>query len=226
MSTATAPTMGERLRSPLTWHFTVFGLLLAVAIFMCARLGMDWLATDTHSAETLQIKQVQLRQMKLQMAPLGGLDQTVEKTRGQLKTFFDERIPANYSAIESNMTDLEVKSGVRLSRVQYTQGKPGPDLTPITMDAAISGAYPAIMHFVNGIERAKTFYVIQEMALTGEQNGQVNLRIRVSTWLRPEAAAASGLPMTPVDNPQAGHQAGQPGAASSNTANAPEPEEQ
>ena len=222
MNTGPAPTMGERLRSPLTWHFVVFGLLLAVAIFMCARLGMDWMATDTHAAETLLTKQVQLRQMKLQLAPLGGLDQTVEKTRGQLKTFFVERIPANYSAVESSMTDLEVKSGVRLSRVQYTQGKPGPDLTPITMDAAISGDYPAIMHFVNGIERAKTFYVIQEMALTGEQNGQVNLRLRVSTWLRPEAAAASGLPMTPVDN----NPAGQSGADSSNTGNAPKAEEQ
>ena len=222
MSAGPARTMGERLRSPLTWHFVGFGLLLAVAIFMCARLGMDWMATDTHAAETLQSKQVQLRQMSLQMAPLGGLSQTVEKTRGQLKTFFDERIPANYSAIETSMTDLEVKSGVRLSRVQYTQGKPGADLTPITMDAAISGDYPAIMHFVNGIERAKTFYVIQEMALTGEQNGQVNLRIRVSTWLRPEAATASGLPMTPAEN----NQAGQAGSDSSNAGSASKAEEQ
>lgn len=222
MSTGPAPTLGERLRSPLTWHFVVFVLLLAVAIAMCTRLGMDWMATDSHAADTLLGKQVQLRQMKLQMVPLSGLDQTVEKTRDQLTIFFGDRIPANYSAIESSMTDLEVKSGVRLSRVQYSQGKPGQVLTPITMDAAISGDYPAIMHFVNGIERAKTFYVIQEMALTGEQNGLVNLRIRVSTWLRPEAAAASGLPMTPTDN----NQAGQTAAGSSNTGDAPNAEEQ
>ena len=199
MSNGPAPTVGERLRSPLTWHFLVFGLLLAVAIGLCVRLGMDWAATDTHAADALTMKQVQLKQMKLQMAPLMGLDQTVAKTRGQLKDFFDDRIPASYSAIESSMSGLEVKSGVRLSRLQYTQGKPGQDLTQINMDAAISGDYPAIMRFVNGIERAKTFYIIQDMALTGEQNGLVNLRIRVSTWLRPAAAAASGLPMTPAD---------------------------
>lgn len=218
MSTGPAPTVGERLRSPLTWHFVVFGLLMAVAIGLCVRLGMDWVATNARAADTLLIKQVQLRQMKLQMGPLNGLDRTVANTRDQLNTFFDERIPANYSAIESSMTDLEVKSGVRLQRVQFTQGKPGQDLTQITMDAAISGSYPAIMHYVNGIERAKTFYVIQEMALTGEQSGLVNLRIRLSTWLRPEAAAASGLPMTPTDN--------QAGADSSNTGNAPNAEEQ
>jgi type IV pilus assembly protein PilO len=200
MSNGPAPTLGERLRSPLTWHFVFFSLLLVLAIGLCVRMGMDWAATDTHAADVLAVKQVQLKQMKLQLAPLGGLDQTVASTRGQLKKFFDNRIPANYSAIETSMSDMEVKSGVRLSRVQYTQGKPGPDLTPITMEAAISGDYPSIMHFVNGIERAQTFYVIQEMALAGEQNGQVNLRIRVLTWLRPEAAAASGLPMTPADD--------------------------
>jgi hypothetical protein len=35
------------------------------------------------------------------------------------------------------------------------------------------------------------------MALTGQQGGLVNLRLRVSTWLRPADAAASGLPPTP-----------------------------
>lgn len=200
MNKGPAPTVGERLRSPLTWHFLFFGLLLLLAIGLCVRLGFDWTVTDTHSSDVLLNKQVQLTEMRLQVAPLRGLDKNVVATREQLEQFFDQRIPVNYSAIESSMTDLEVKSGVRLSRAAYSQGKPGEVLTPITMDAAISGDYPAIMHFVNDIERAKTFYIIQEMGLTGEQNGMVNLRLRVTTWLRPADAAASGLPMTPTDD--------------------------
>src|SRR6185437_9518416 len=98
--------------------------------------------------------------------------------------------------------DLEVKSGVRLSRVSYTQGAPGSYLTEITIDAGISGDYPQIMRFINGLERDQTFFVIRAMSLTGQQGGLVNLRLRVSTWLRPEDAAASGLPSTP----QAGHE--------------------
>jgi hypothetical protein len=34
------------------------------------------------------------------------------------------------------------------------------------------------------------------MSLAGQQGGLVNLRLRVSTWLRPADAAASGLPAT------------------------------
>ena len=91
-----------------------------------------------------------------------------------------------------------MKSGVRLSRVQYTQGLPGSDLTEIQLDAGISGDYSQIMRFVNGLERDQNFFVIRAMALTGQQGGLVNLRLRVSTWLRPADAAASGLPPTPA----------------------------
>jgi hypothetical protein len=53
------------------------------------------------------------------------------------------------------------------------------------------------MRFVNGLERDQNFFVIRAMSLTGQQGGLVNLRLRVSTWLRPADAAASGLPAIP-----------------------------
>ena len=114
-----------------------------------------------------------------------------------MKDFYLKRIPANYSSIAMRIGELQVKAGVRLSRVNYTQGKPGSELTEISMDAGIVGDYPQIMRFVNTLERDETFFVIQSVSLTGQQGGLVNLRLRVSTWLRPADAAASGLPPTP-----------------------------
>ena len=63
------------------------------------------------------------------------------------------------------------------------------------MDAGISGSYPEIMRFVNSLERDQNFFVVRTMSLTGQQGGLVNLRLRVSTWLRP-ADVPSGLPST------------------------------
>ncbi len=190
----------ERLASPLTWHYAGFAVLLALAIGLAVRLGMDWAATDSHSADVLATKQVQLRALRLEIAPLHGLGKRVDKTRAELLAFYQNRIPPSYSAISIRIDQLGVASGVRLSRVQYTQGKPGSDLTEIRMEAGISGSYPAIMRFVNSLERDKTFFLIRAMSLTGEQNGEVNLRLIVSTWLRPADAAASGLPPTPPED--------------------------
>ena len=196
-TTPTSTTLRERLTSPLTWHIVGFAILLVAAIILAIRLGLDWTATDSHSTNILAGKQVQLKALELQTAPLRGIDQRVEDTRLQLAKFEQKRIPPNYSSIDERINELEVASGVRLTRVQYTQGKPISGLTEISVDINLSGDYPAIMRFVNNIERNPIFFLIRTMSFTGAQAGLVNLRMQLSTWLRPADAAASGLPSTP-----------------------------
>jgi Tfp pilus assembly protein PilO len=187
----------ERLTSPLTWHFVGFGILLAAVVVLSVRFGLDWAATNGSSTDALQAKEFQLKALDMQTAPLRGLDQRVKDSREQMQHFYSKRIPPNYSSIDRRIGELGVSSGVRLGRVQYSQGAPGTDLTEISLDAGITGSYPQIMRFVNGLERDEIFFVIRAMSLTGQQGGMVNLRLRVSTWLRPADAAASGLPPTP-----------------------------
>ena len=195
--TTQSPTLWrERLASPLTWHYAGFAVLLILAIFLAVRLGLDWAATNGRSTDALADKQIELKAMDLKTAPLRGLDKRVVASRDEIQAFYEKRIPSEYSAFAARIGELQVKSGVRLSRVQYSQGPPGADLTEISMDAGISGDYPGIMRFVNSLERSEMFFVIRGMQLTGQQGGLVNLRLRVSTWMRP-ADVPSGLPPTP-----------------------------
>jgi len=48
----------------------------------------------------------------------------------------------------------------------------------------VSGDYRPIVEFINAVERDKLFFVINGINLTGQQTGQVNLRIRLTTYLR------------------------------------------
>jgi type IV pilus assembly protein PilO len=190
----------EFLASMLTWHYVVFVALLVTVISLSIRLGMDWKATNSRSTEVLQTKQMDLKALELQTTPLQGLGQRVEDSRTQAQSFYLNRIPPSYSSIAARIGELALKGPVRLTRVQYTQGPPGSELTEISMDAGITGDYPQIMRFVNSVERDQTFFVIRAMSLTGQRGGVVNLRLRVSTWLRPADAAASGLAATPSPN--------------------------
>jgi hypothetical protein len=206
----------ERLTSPLTWHYAGFAVLLVVVIGLAVRLGLDWAATNGRSTDALAGKQVELKAMDLQTAPLRGLDKRVDLSREQIQAFYAKRIPSNYSSFAERVGELEVKSGVRLSRMQYTQGPPGTDLTEISLDAGISGGYPGIMHFVNSVERDQMFFVIRAMALAGQQGGQVNLRLRVSTWMRP-SDVPSGLPSTPPLGDERSTPSSSPSAGGSST---------
>jgi hypothetical protein len=187
-------TLRERMSSPLTWHVAGFSVLLIILVVLAVRFALDWAAISSRSADALSSKQVELKALDMQTAPLRGLDKRVAETRDLIKAFYANRIPGNYSSFASRFGDLQVKSGVRLSRLQYSQGKPGSELTEIFLDANITGDYPEIMHFINSLERDKNFFVVKQMSLTGQQGGVVNLRLEVSTWMRNAAAAASGIP--------------------------------
>jgi Tfp pilus assembly protein PilO len=207
MSSSRIPSLWrERLTSPLTWHYAAFVVLLAAVIVLSIRFGLDWSATSGSSSDALAAKQVQLKARDLETAPLRGLDKRVEDSRAQMSAFYSKRIPPNYSSIATRIGELALKGPVRLTRVQYSQGPPGSYLTEITMDAGITGEYQQIMRFVNSLERDQTFFVIRGMALTGQQGGLVNLRLRVSTWLRPADVPSGLAPTQPAgaaaDTPQ------------------------
>jgi len=192
-------TWREHLASPLTWHYAGFGVLLVAAIAMGARFGLDWAAISAHTHDSILDRQIHLHALKAETEPLRGLDKRLVKTSDQIKTFYATRIPANYSTIATQIGNLAVSSGVRLTSVRYGQRPPANNLSEIVIDAGITGEYPQIMKFINSTERDRIFFVITGMSLTGQQAGSVNLRLQLSTWLRPADAAASGLP--PVGEP-------------------------
>ena len=193
-------TAREQASSPLTWHYVGVAVLGLIVLGLAIRLGLDWAATNASSDNALLNKQIEKKTLEVQTAPLRGLDQRVVDSRKQIEDFYAKRIPANYSSIAAEIGNLAVKSGVHLTGMQYTQGSTAGDLTELSLDARINGEYQQIMHFVNGVERDKTFFIIRAMAFTGQQGGLVGLRVRISTWMRP-GDVPSGLPPTPPETP-------------------------
>ena len=174
-------TAREQASSPLTWHYVGVAVLGLIVLGLAIRLGLDWAATNASSDNALLNKQIEKKTLEVQTAPLRGLDQRVVDSRKQIEDFYAKRIPANYSSIAAEIGNLAVKSGVHLTGMQYTQGSTAGDLTELSLDARINGEYQQIMHFVNGVERDKTFFIIRAMAFTGQQGGLVGLRVRIST---------------------------------------------
>lgn len=186
----------ERLFSQVGLHLLGFSILALAVIVLGVRVGLDWRETSASNADVIAGTQAELKAMELQTAPLRGLDKKVVLSRAQIEEFYGKRIPPSYSAILERLGEVESKAHVHLTRVQYSQAPGSGDLTEIRMEAGLSGDYTAIMHFVNGLERSQTFFVIRAMALSGQQSGTVNLRLQFSTWMRPQDV--------PKDAPTAG----------------------
>jgi type IV pilus assembly protein PilO len=188
----------KRLRgnlfSLLNLHIAGVALLSILILVLGVRLFLAWSTLRSSGGDQLQQQQAAYRALQIEMSPLKGLPQKVSLSRTQADHFYAARFPAAYSTISAAINDLAAKNSVRLTSLAYTPTPALPGLVELRMDASLSGEYAALMHFINGLERSKTFFLINGLTLTGSQGGMVNLRLRLTTYLH----ASDLSQLTPV----------------------------
>ncbi|HXS11975.1 MAG TPA: hypothetical protein VN734_04680 [Acidobacteriaceae bacterium] len=195
------PRVTTRARALLTavnLHYAGVAALLAVVLYMVVHLLFLSESLKSHNADALNQQRTLLTTARLQAQPLRGLDSKITASRQDADTFYQERLPYAYSQVLSELGHLAQKTGVRWANAQYAQ-QPVLNseyaLTELHIDASVSGDYRPIVEFINNLERDKMFFVISGINLSGQQAGTVNLRIRLTTYLRtPNATEASAQP--------------------------------
>jgi len=207
-------------------HWAGVAILALVCTYLLVQMGFGWNLATSENADALAEQRVELNFAEIAAKPLEGLDVKLEAANKKADEFYMERLPVSYSEILSELGALKNKSGVRLARVNYSQpvagsgasaadkavlSKVGPEqsggqLTEVLMDASLTGDYRSLVQLINGLERDRVFFVIDGVTLTGQQNGMVSLKIRLTTYLRglvpqdeAETENAGGPPLTDAD---------------------------
>ena len=194
----------QRGLSPLHLHWAGVALLLAVNIYLAARLGMLWHDAGTHSAEAIAQQRIERKAADEAAEPLRGVDAKVARSTAEADRFYRERLPLVQSQVVAELGELAKRNNVRMSRATYTPAVvlagTENELTEEKIDASLSGDYRPLMQFINALERDRTFFVIDGVTLTGQQTGLVNLRLGLTTYLR--RGAGAGGAATPAGGPQ------------------------
>jgi len=184
------PRLTARARALLTamnLHFAGVVALLVIDLFLILHLVFVWQSLSSRDADSLSQQHTQLVAAEIAAKPLRGLDKKLVASTAEADTFYQKRLPYAYSQVAAELGKLTKTQGVHLTRVQYAQSPvlSGPNaLIEVRMDASVSGDYRPIVQFINAAERDKMFFLINGINLTGQQTGQVNLRIRLTTYLR------------------------------------------
>jgi hypothetical protein len=202
------PQLTERTKELLTelnLHFAGLAVLAALVLYLAVHLLLVWQALQAHDTAAIEQAHSQMVAAELAAKPLRGLDKKLESSTADADKFYRQRLPYAYSEVLQELGLLTKRQGVHLTRVQYVQNGvlSGQDaLTELRMDASVSGDYRSIVQFINATERDQVFFVIYGLNLTGQQTGQVNLRLRLTTYLRgpspdeltPEVQATDSAP--------------------------------
>jgi hypothetical protein len=205
------PRLTDHARSLITatnLHFAGVALLLLLDIYLVLHLVFVWQTFGSLNQDALDRQRVELRSAELAAKPLRGLDAKLVDSTTAANTFYAKRLPYAASEVAAELGVLAHREGVHWTRAQYAYSPVlnGNDaLTQVNMDASVSGDYPPIVRFINALERDKQFFVINSINLTGQQTGQVNLRIRMTTYLRaPQGDEKTDEQALPVSTPPAG----------------------
>ncbi len=184
------PRLTAQARALLTavnLHFAGVAALLVIAAYCAVHLFLVWQALGASNADALASQLASLRAAQIAAAPLRGLDEKLVTSSHEADDFYTGRLPYADSQIAAKLHALTKQENVRLSRIQliHAPGLSGSnELTEVKMDASIAGDYRPVVQFINSLERDKMFFVINGINLTGQQTGQVNLRLRMTTYLR------------------------------------------
>jgi type IV pilus assembly protein PilO len=190
--------------TPLNLHFAGLAILLLVNLYLLVHLGITWEAKRSRNAEALEQQRMAMRLAEISAKPLQGLDTKLGDATAQADSFYADRLPAKVSDVFGELGSLAQAKEVKLTRGQYTYAPvlPGTsgELTEVKMDASLSGDYRPLMQLINALERDKMFFTITGVSLTGQQSGTVNLRLRLTSYLRGAVPADADASVT-LDEP-------------------------
>ena len=177
----------RRLLTAVNLHFAGVAALAVLNLYLLAHLLFAWQALSASGPEALAQQHTLLHAAQIAGRPLAGIDGKLTASTEQADAFYANRLPYAYSQVLTELGLLTTHAGVRLGRVQYTYAPVLSGtyaLTEIRMDASVSGDYRPVIGMINSLERDRMFFVITGIALTGQQTGQVNLRLRLVAYLR------------------------------------------
>ncbi len=179
----------------LNAYIAVVAVLLIFDLVLATRLGVAW--HRSHSDQSAQYNQDLLTyaQLQSQAARLQALPAQLSESRQQADAFLNTRIASSDSALLAELGALTSRDHVRLSHASYTPAPAIPGIVEQRVEANVAGEYGPIMHFINDLERDRnqSFFIIRSITLSGQQGGSVNLRVRLVTYMRADAASAAIL---------------------------------
>lgn len=152
---------------------------LAALVVLFTPLG------GSQEARQQRLAQLNRDRMARAAAPWRGLDKKIPEAKQEIEKFYQERFPAEDSAISAELGKVASETGVRMSSVKYkTDDAEIAGLQKKEVDADVMGDYVPIAKFINALERDKLFFVVSGVQLGSEQSGAVKLQIKIETYSR------------------------------------------
>jgi Tfp pilus assembly protein PilO len=176
------------------WARTKIVIIAALGVLLAADVGLGFFLwrNSSESPEQLraQILRLQL-QVKLREADVARGEKirvSLPRVGNECDKFYEDAFltrDTGYSAIEGDLNSIANKAGLRLSGTAYKESEvKNRGVTQIAISTGVEGNYAAIIHFINGLEQSKNFYLLNDLRLSSANAGAIRLQLELRTFFR------------------------------------------
>lgn len=172
--------------------------VLLTLLILDIACGVVLISPIGRAARTSQTRLTQLwtelQHKTRETLPLQGIDKKVQQADVEIQQFYRDRLPQRFANIPDVLGKVASENGVTMTGAQYkTEETDIPGLRRVTVNATFSGDYSRTARFINALERNKTFFIIDGIALggqtaSGQNPGSVQLQMVLETYVKSEAA--------------------------------------
>lgn len=167
--------------------FTITAIVLGViSVSMAAYLASP--LSPSRYQKASELLELQNEHRSKLRSPYTGVPEKLSHARVDIVKFYRDRVPSRYSTLAEVVGTLARENGITLSSVSYGSKpvKAIDGLTQVLINTNVNGDYSKLAKFITSIEHSKTFFIIDSVALSGQQSGQVGLQISIETYVRSE----------------------------------------
>jgi Tfp pilus assembly protein PilO len=168
----------------------IMSVLGALDLLLIIYLLLPGSSPAARSAQEESLRE-QKNTLHSEVAPLIGIDKKLAGTRVDVKKFYEQKVPSQFSQISQHLEKLMQEAGVTTVGIRYPQDHNSgteknelPDVQRISIDTTVTGEYSKVAKFINAMEQDKFVFIIDQIALTSQENGVVSLQIKAETFLK------------------------------------------
>jgi Tfp pilus assembly protein PilO len=165
-------------------------VLGAVFIADLALAGINWrIATAPRpDRSALNLLQAQEQQLAKDVARGQVIQKELPGVEQQCDKFLQEQLPSagtGYSSVVDNLGAVARTAGLRTENVNFRQHEADKHgIIVVEIAETVNGDYSSVVRFINGLEHAPNFYVLDELSLAQGSAGNLRLNLRLRTYFR------------------------------------------
>ncbi len=167
---------------------------MALAVLLIADLGLAVFLWQSASQAPEEMRAqserlaIQAKLLKADIARGEKIRASLPEVRKDCDSFYQDSFldpVTGYSDIETDLDSIASKAGIKTSGFSFKQKEvKDRGVTEIDIDTTVAADYPSVIEFINGLERSKYFYLLDQVQLNAAAAGGIQLNIGLHTFFR------------------------------------------